>query len=104
MNRKTILQHIKKNITKVSPGAKIILFGSVARGEARPESDIDLLILADSEDLSYNDRTAITDSLYDIELETGILISPLVYTQKQWDNRPFNTPFYINIINEGKRI
>jgi predicted nucleotidyltransferase len=101
MDRKYILQYIKKSVRKVSPGAKIILYGSEARGESRPDSDIDVLILADTEDLTYNDRTAITDSIYDIELKTGIIISPLVYTQKQWANRPFKTPFYINIMNEG---
>ena len=74
MNRKYILQYIKKNVTKVSPGAKIILYGSEARGEAKPESDIDFLILPDSEKLSYKERTAITYSLYDIELETGVLL------------------------------
>lgn len=104
MNRIEILQYIKKSVWKISPGAKIILFGSEARGESKPDSDIDVLILVDKENLSYKDRTAVTDSIYDIELETGVLISPLVYSQKQWDNRPFTTPFYINIMNEGKRL
>lgn len=104
MDRKYILQYIKKSVRKVSPGAKIILYGSEARGESRPDSDIDVLILADTEDLTYNDRTAITDSIYDIELKTGVIISPLVYTQKQWENRLFKTPFYINIMNEGIRL
>ncbi len=101
MDRKYILQYIKRVVTKVSPGAKIILFGSEARGESGPDSDIDVLILAKTEDLTKTQKTAITDSIYDIELETGVIISPLVYTQKQWDNRPFKTPFYVNVMNEG---
>ncbi|MEX0598758.1 MAG: nucleotidyltransferase domain-containing protein [Candidatus Paceibacterota bacterium] len=101
MDRKNILQHIKKSVRKVSPGAKIILYGSEARGEAEPDSDIDVLILADTEEIAYKEKIAITDAIYDIELKTGVIISPLVYTQKQWDNRPFMTPFYINVMNEG---
>jgi predicted nucleotidyltransferase len=42
MDRKYILQYIKKSVRKVSSGAKIILYGSEARGEERPDSDIDL--------------------------------------------------------------
>ena len=104
MNRKEIIYYIKKTIRKVSPDAKIILYGSEARGESKPDSDIDVLILVDKESLSCKDITAIMDPIYDIELETGVLISPLVYTQKQWENRPFKTPFYINLMNEGIRL
>ena len=104
MNRKEIIYYIKKTIRKVSPDAKIILYGSEARGGSKPDSDIDVLILVDKESLSYKDITAIMDPIYDIELETGVLISPLVYTQKQWENRPFKTPFYINLMNEGIRL
>ena len=101
MNRKEIIKYLKKTIKKVSPDAKIMLYGSEARGESKPESDIDVLILIDKQSLTYKDVTAITDPIYDIELETGVLISPMVYTKKQWENRPFKTPFYINLMNEG---
>ena len=39
--------------------------------------------------------------LYDIELETGVFISPLILARKQWEERPFETPFSINVRNEG---
>ena len=43
----------------------------------------------------------ISGALYDLELNTGVLISPLIMLRKQWENRPFKTPFYINVMNEG---
>jgi hypothetical protein len=43
----------------------------------------------------------VTAPLYDIELETGVIISPMVMLRKDWENRPFRTPFYINVVNEG---
>ena len=101
MNRKDIIYQIKKRVKKVSPGTKIILYGSEARGESEPDSDIDVLILVDKESLSFKDKSEITEPIYDLELETGVPISPLIYTQKQWNNRPFKTPFYVNVMNEG---
>ena len=44
---------------------------------------------------------AITLPLYELELKTGVSISPIVVLKKFWENRPFKTPFYVNVINEG---
>ncbi len=100
-DRKKILSKIKRVVTKVVPGAKIILYGSEARGDSGTDSDIDLLILVDKDELTYDEITKITYPLFDIEFDTGVLISPLVRTRKQWENRPFKTPFYLNVMNEG---
>jgi hypothetical protein len=37
--------------------------------------------------------------LFDIGFDTGVPISLLVRTLKQWENRPFKTPFYVNASN-----
>ena len=65
---------------------------------------IDVLILLDGDhrDLKHEDELA--GELYDIELATGVLVSPTIMLRKQWENRPFKTPFYINVMNEGIRI
>lgn len=44
---------------------------------------------------------AITLPLYELELKSGISISPIVLLRKVWENRPFKTPFYVNVMNEG---
>ena len=43
----------------------------------------------------------VTLPLYELELEIGVEISPIVMLKKQWKNRPFKTPFYENVMNEG---
>lgn len=101
MTRLIIIEKVKQVVHKIAPDAKIILYGSEARGEASSDSDIDILILLDRDTISYKEKTEITDHLYDVELETGVSVSPLIYTRKQWESRPFITPFYLNVVNEG---
>lgn len=72
-----------------------------ARGDAGPDSDVDLLILVEGDKLTLDEEETITLPLYELELKTGIVISPIVMLKKLWENRPFKTPFYVNVINEG---
>lgn len=85
----------------MQPKVQTILYGSEARGDARPDSDIDLLILVDTDKLSYNEKDRIIAPFYEIELETGIIISTLIMPRKDWENRPLLTPFQYNINKEG---
>ena len=83
------------------PQVQTILYGSEARGDSRPDSDIDLLMLVDTDKLSYEDKDRIIAPFYEIELDTGIVISMLIMPRKEWENRPFLTPFQYNVSKEG---
>ena len=78
------------------------VFGSEARGDAKANSDIDLLILVDVPAVSSQLEADIFSPLYQIELSTGILINPLILPKSSWGNRI--TPFYLNVINERVRL
>ncbi len=43
----------------------------------------------------------IVQHLYPLEVESGIIINSVVTTKKRWEKRPFQTPFYVNVMNEG---
>ena len=101
MRRPEIVEQIKQAIQKTEPTATAILYGSEARGDARADSDIDVLILLDGDKRDFRREDIISGELYNLELNTGVLISPMIMLRKQWENRPFKTPFYINVVNEG---
>src|SRR5579862_2311566 len=62
--------------------AAMTLFGSRARGEGHEESDLDVLVLV--EGLSSSERRAVLDDVFDIELATGLSVSPLVRAREVW--------------------
>ena len=31
----------------------------------------------------------------------GVIISPMIMLRRLWENRPFQTPFSLNVMNEG---
>lgn len=81
---------------------KIILYGSYARGDYNKQSDVDIMILTD---LSFeeieNYRDKISDIAYDIELNTGIILSPIIKNIEKYNARVNFVPFYKNIQKEG---
>lgn len=105
MNIKEVIVNIKNLLSHIAPDAKAILYGSQARGDARADSDIDLLILLpDSYEGSefVRQHGNISDRLYNLSLELGVDISPLILLRKMFYAR--KTPFTINVINEGVEI
>lgn len=86
------------------PDAEIYLYGSRARGDEKPLSDWDLLILLNSKKIPFSLETKIMDEFYEIELETGEIISPLIYSKEEWNIKYRQTPLYENIKNESIRL
>lgn len=78
-----ILIKLKDIVHLIIPTAAVLLYGSVARGTQDEESDYDVLVLTDAP-LSTKEEDAVTDAVYDLELEQGIVISTLFYTRDFW--------------------
>ncbi len=101
VEKNEILNRIKESVRSVMPDAVIILYGSAARGENRPDSDIDLLVLLNKSAVSREDEIKIKYPLYEIEFDSGTIISPLVLSKSDWESRHKITPFYDGVDKEG---
>ena len=83
---------------------RIVLFGSVARGEVHEESDADLLILL-KEQASLETRDRITSLILDINLEYGTNLSELIVDQETWNHGiPSVLPIHKAIEEQGIRL
>lgn len=100
MRRPDIIRKIAETMHHIAPTAKTVLYGSEARGESRPDSDIDLLILLEDSEQPFEERELeIVKQLYKVELDSGVIISPHIVLRCLWEK--VSTPFSINIQKEG---
>jgi uncharacterized protein len=96
-----ILLKVKISILSIEPSAEVFLFGSRARNDFSEFSDWDFLVLVDGEvDTPRVDR--IRHALYEIEWETGEVISTIIKSRKLW-NHPdyFIVPLHKSVAREG---
>ena len=102
MNKRTtdITGRIRNEVKSIDPTAQVILFGSRARGDARQDSDWDILILIKTP-VTTEIETTFRYRLFDLELETGEVFSTFVYNTDVWNKKHKVTPFYKSIKQEG---
>lgn len=104
MNRDLILNHISNAINKQDPSAQAYLFGSQARGDNKPDSDWDILILINNHDVTNDIEVKFRDALYNIELESGQIISTFIYPKSFWQKKLKYSPLYKSVKREGIKL
>ena len=84
---KALLQQIASEIRAEIPEAEVRLFGSHARGDARPGSDIDLLITVSDDWLAQHNRFEVLDRLRWRLSEPRRPVDLLLYSKSQVEQR-----------------
>jgi len=99
-NEREALKRLKAALARDFRLIELRLYGSKARGDAHRESDIDVLIVL--EDCNWAIRKAVSALCFDLDLEFGVLISPVIFTQAKLDS-PLTriTPFYQAVARES---
>ena len=98
-----ILEDIRQLKRQLMPNEKLILFGSQSRGDARPDSDWDLLLLLNKQEITLEDERLYAYPFTKLGWKYGTYFSVKLYSENDWEKRSF-TPFYKNIIQEGINI
>jgi len=94
------IKAISKRLKKEYKAEKVILFGSYARGEATPDSDIDLLIIAPTKERFF-ERMATTLRIVR-DLYRGLPLSPIVLRPDELEERKRKGDQFVSeILKEG---
>ena len=97
MNNRVKIAHEFANAINSDNIVRIILFGSVARGDDTEDSDIDILIVSDYwEEID----SIITDVVGDIVLDQQELISPHIMSVERFNNTK-DYSFLTNVLEDG---
>ena len=95
-----VLAEIVRRLVKLYDPERIYLFGSVARGDAGPDSDYDFMVVV-SDDTPREIRE--TDEVYQVLWGIKAPIDVLVWTRKHFDSQlHLKASFPSTIVREGK--
>ena len=96
-----LIQEIVRRVVEAAHPEKIVLFGSRARGDHRPDSDVDLLIIQRSNIARYRRSVPIYHALAGLPIEVDTEV--MVYTPQEveeWKGAP--AAFVTTALREGK--
>ena len=95
------LQQLRTELESIASVQSLIVFGSVARGEATVESDLDVLAVVDRA-MSYTEETAAYDAVYRTNLQYDTNISLVIVDSERWESPIWSQlPLYQVVQQEG---
>ena len=98
--RKNAIGELKKILSEKYSLLDLRVFGSKARGEDTPESDIDIMI--ELSELNPRIEADIDKAIFNINLQYDCFISAVLFTKKELEEGPLDqSPLYRIIEREG---
>lgn len=78
---------------------RLILFGSRARGDADPHSDLDVLVVVEGS-CDEGTRTFVSDCAWEAGFEQGIVVVPVVFTRDEWERGPERHSLFVRAVEK----
>jgi uncharacterized protein len=102
--KKSLFKKVKSVVYDFDPEAKVLLFGSRARGDNRKDSDWDFMIITERQ---FDWQTVLmlrNKFYYDVELVSGEVLYTTIESKVEWEKYMRYDPFYQNVAKEGIEI
>ncbi|MBM4045124.1 MAG: nucleotidyltransferase domain-containing protein [Planctomycetes bacterium] len=97
-----IAKRFAARLRSVVPDCEVRLFGSCARGEAQPDSDIDVFVEVRRPSLPAETRQKIEDVEWEVGFEAGRVLQAFVYLSDEiWKTPRRSSPFVQAVQREG---
>ena len=91
---------LKNRISKLTPLIDFRLFGSRARGDGDDDSDMDIFMEFETIDKALKNK--IKNAAWEITLESGIVVTTLLFSRDEIENSPLrSSPIIRTIMEEG---
>jgi predicted nucleotidyltransferase len=104
MSNEQMIQKIVGVVNKTAPNSEVFLYDSRASGDANRMSDWYVLVLIKKRKISFDDETYFMNAFYELELEIGEVLTPLIYAKHLWEEKYLYSHLFENIQREGIRI
>jgi uncharacterized protein len=99
MTDETLIAEAGRRLSQAAPNARVILFGSRARGEGRPDSDLDLLVIEPKIDSRSSEFVRLRHALG----ELGVPVDLIVYRKSEVEKwRDVPGTFLYDVVREGR--
>ena len=101
MNLKLVLDEFKAELRNLYGERlkNVLLYGSYARNEATPESDIDVMVVLTGEVAPGREIDRMIDVITEINLKYGVLLAVVPVAEETY--RQINSPLLLNVRREG---
>jgi len=100
LNEKTALEELKRVLRERCGVTSVVVYGSKARGDDTPDSDIDVMIVLD--DYTPQTEAAVDEAVYEVNLAHDCLISVVIFSRRELEEGPLGeSPLYKRIQAEG---
>ena len=100
LNEKTALEELKRVLRGRCGVTSVVVYGSKARGDDTPDSDIDVMIVLD--DYTPQTEAAVDEAVYEVNLAHDCLISVVIFSRRELEEGPLGeSPLYKRIQAEG---
>jgi hypothetical protein len=100
LSQREALAQCLQAMNRAAPLRRVYLFGSHARGDARPDSDVDLCLVADGADRQQETLSKLGGAIWDVWPLPAFTLIP-VTPRRLAEKRAVGDHFFQTVLNEG---